>query len=201
MQRHWAILGLVLLCSTAAAQEHPPAASAPAVGASVPGDLAGVSPVMLTDDCSTGGRFVGNHAFPDFIGFISSPAQNIDPRAVTEIYPLFASFWTKEIGPLPASDFQLYGAGLTVALSDRLAVGLNQGGFADVHLSNTDKQMLITVNQLGQAFVLNLLRTDPAALLTLFRQHGLGVRELLRLQRLVAADPTLKFINVEVGGE
>jgi hypothetical protein len=91
--------------------------------------------MTMPEGGSSGSRLAGNHAFPSFIGFMSNPLQNIDPRAVTEIYPIFSSAWTSEAGPVPSSDFQLYGAGLTVALSDRLAVGLNQGGYTDVHLS------------------------------------------------------------------
>src|SRR5262249_46707896 len=142
----------------------------------------------------------GNHSFPNFIGFISNPLQNIDPRAVTELYPIFGSVWTNEAGPVPASDFQLYGAGLTVALSDRLAVGMNQGGFADVHLSTTDANLLAVVSQLGQQRVLDLLRRDPLAVLALLRQRGLGINDLRRLQRLVSFDPSLRFSDVEAGG-
>ena len=144
---------------------------------------------------------VGTHGFDNFIGFISNPMQNIDPRAITEIYPIFASAWTSEAGPVPASDFQLYGAGLTVALSDRLAIGLNQGGYADVHLSRADAQLLSVVGQLGKQAVLDLLRRDPSAVLALLRQHGLDVRELQRIQRLASIDPTLQFSDTESGGD
>jgi hypothetical protein len=59
---------------------------------------------------------------------------------VTELYPIFASAWVSPAGPLPRSDFQVYGAGLTLALSERLAIGLNQGGYADVHISRNDPE-------------------------------------------------------------
>jgi hypothetical protein len=72
----------------------------------------------------------GNHNFPNFIGFISNPLQNIDPRAVTEFWPMFGSAWTSTIPALPRADIQLYGAGLYLALSERLCLGLNQGGYA-----------------------------------------------------------------------
>jgi hypothetical protein len=156
---------------------------------------------MAPDDAPAGGRLAGNHAFPSFIGFISNPLQNIDPRAVTEIYPIFGSAWTSEAGPVPRSDFQLYGAGLTIALSDRLAVGLNQGGYADVHLSTQDAGLLAIVAQMGRQSVLNLLRQDPATLLALLRQHGLGVKDLLQLERLASFDPSGRFSDVEAGGD
>jgi hypothetical protein len=55
---------------------------------------------------------------------------------VTELYPIFGSSWFSNAGPLPGGDFQLYGAGLTIALSERFAMGLNQGGYADAHISH-----------------------------------------------------------------
>ena len=76
------------------------------------------------------GYLTGNHAFPNFIGFSSNPLQSIDPRAMTAIYPLFGSEWVSPAPPVPTGDFQVYGPALTVALSDRFAVGLNQGGYA-----------------------------------------------------------------------
>lgn len=78
----------------------------------------------------------GNTNFPCFIGFISNPLQNIDPRAVTEFWPIFGSSWvTSPSAFLPDGNYQLYGAGLYLALSDRLCVGLNQGGYAAVDFS------------------------------------------------------------------
>src|SRR5262249_27071255 len=66
---------------------------------------------------------VGTRDFPNFIGFLSNPIESIDPRAVTEIYPVFGSAWANGNGPLQSrAELQLYGAGITVALSDRLAV-------------------------------------------------------------------------------
>jgi len=92
----------------------------------------------------------GNRNFSNFIGFLSNPLQNIDPRAVTEVYPIFGSAWTSEAGPVPRSDFQLYAAGLTVALSDRFAIGLNQGGYADVHLSRRQFDRLARLDPQGR---------------------------------------------------
>jgi hypothetical protein len=72
----------------------------------------------------------GNHNFDNFIGFMSNPLQNIDPRAVTEFWPLFMSQWISPYGKLPEGNIQLYGAGVYVALSERLSIGMNQGGYA-----------------------------------------------------------------------
>ncbi len=79
---------------------------------------------------SRSGFLTGNHNFPNFIGFMSDPLQSIDPRAMTDIYPIFGTAFVSSSFILPSGNLQLYGAGLTVALSDRFAVGLNQGGYA-----------------------------------------------------------------------
>src|SRR5262245_18106502 len=102
-------------------------------------------PVQQEDTTQT-----GNENFSNFIGFLSNPLQNIDPRAVTEIYPIFGSAWTSEAGPVPSADFQVYAPGLTVALSDRLAIGLNQGGYADVHLSRRQFDRLARFDPQGR---------------------------------------------------
>src|SRR5262249_37322680 len=122
MRCSWTLLILALVGAPATAQE-PLAAAAPSGTAVYPGELGCAPLVTMPDGGSSGGRLAGNQAFPGFIGFMSNPLQNIDPRAVTEIYPIFGSSWTSEAGPVPAADAQLYGAGLTIALSDRLAVG------------------------------------------------------------------------------
>jgi hypothetical protein len=92
----------------------------------------------------------GNHNFPGFIGFMSDPLQNIDPRALTAIYPIFGSEWVSNIPPIPDGDFQVYGPALTVALSDRLAVGLNQGGYAVAHFSRNQAGRLALLDPLGR---------------------------------------------------
>jgi hypothetical protein len=76
---------------------------------------------------------------------VSNPLQSIDPRSVTAIYPIFGSAWVANASPIPDGDFQLYGPALTLALSDRLAVGLNQGGFAVAHFSSNpaDRQRIL----------------------------------------------------------
>ncbi|MFO0964279.1 MAG: hypothetical protein U0793_01650 [Gemmataceae bacterium] len=76
-------------------------------------------------------RFAGNHNFDCFIGFMSVPLFNIDPRAVTELYPLTGYMHSSSSRALPDADIWLPPvAGLTVALSERLSVGICQGGYA-----------------------------------------------------------------------
>ena len=83
-------------------------------------------------ECESGGRgfITGNQNFPNFIGYVSNPLFAIDPRAVSIWYPIFGSNWIETNPRLPNGNFQLYGAGLNLALTERLAVGLNQGGYA-----------------------------------------------------------------------
>ncbi len=83
---------------------------------------------------------------------MSDPLSNIDPRAVTAVYPIFGSTWTSSTPPIPNADVQLYGAALTIALSDRFAMGLNQGGFADMHFSRNpiQRQRLFDLDLLGR---------------------------------------------------
>jgi hypothetical protein len=192
----WSLPILLLLGSQAWAQQQPsPIIPQPIVDADF------TAPACEAfQNGSSGGRLSGTHDFPNFIGFMSNPLQNIDPRALTEIYPIFGSVWTHEAGPVPAADFQLYGAGLTVALSDRFAAGLNQGGYVDVHLTTNDRQLLTAVDAVGRQKVLNLFQQNPAALLALLRQHGANISDLARLARLLSFDPQLNFESVEIGG-
>jgi hypothetical protein len=90
------------------------------------------------------GFLTDTHDFDRFIGFTSNALQSIDPRAVTEIWPVFGSAWVSGNGPLLAqANGQIYGAGLYLALSDRLSIGLNQGGYAVVNI-NGDRERLFT---------------------------------------------------------
>src|ERR1043165_7955653 len=109
--------------------------SAPANGApfGVSFPAAGRSSTYLT----------GNRDFPNFIGFMSNPIMSIDPRAVTELWPMFGSSWSSTSGPLLLNgNTQIYGAGLYLALSDRLSIGVNQGGYAVVNV-NSDRERLL----------------------------------------------------------
>jgi hypothetical protein len=146
MKPQWSLLTLVLPGALAFAAEPPPAPLAPAAPGFAPGDVAGACPTLFAADApgaAPGGPLAGNHDFPRFIDFISNPLQNIDPRAVTAIYPLFGSAWFSSAPALPDGDMQVYGPAITVALSDRLAVGLNQGGYAAIQLSGTQRARIL----------------------------------------------------------
>jgi hypothetical protein len=95
----------------------------------------------------------------------------------------------------------LYGAGLTVALSDRFSFGLNQGGYANVQLSTQNRALLNQILMLGRQRVLTLLRQDPRALLKLLRDSGLDLRDLQQVVRLLQSDPLDRFSGVEAGGD
>ncbi len=115
MRSCWGFLILVLAAIPAAAQEPRPAPPAAALTAALAGDMPSATGLMLSEDGPAGPCPGSDRPFGSFIGFMSDPLQNIDPRAVNEFYPIFASAWTSEAGPAPSSDFQLYGAGLTIA--------------------------------------------------------------------------------------
>ena len=93
------------------------------------------APAFPINDRTLSDRLRGNQSFQNFIGFMSNPTQNIDPRAVTESWPVFDTIHTSAIPALPSATAQVYGAGLNVALSDRLSFGLNQGGYAQIVFS------------------------------------------------------------------
>jgi hypothetical protein len=103
----------------------------PQVGPAVA--LDGSGPVLFPEDGAASGpsdRFRSNRNFSNFIGFLSNPLQNIDPRSLTQIWPIFIDTYVSAIPALPSGNLQAYGAGLNVALTQRLSVGLNQGGYA-----------------------------------------------------------------------
>jgi hypothetical protein len=157
MKWHWSLLALAVIGAQAFAQDNRaamplPAGASPAPVMTAPPMAADSGPAYFSEAGSAGGTngfLTGNHDFPRFIGFLSNPIMNIDPRAVTEFYPLFISNWTNAFPPLPGGDVQLYGGGLTVAASDRLAIGLNQGGYADAHY-NRDRNGWLNLGGFAQ---------------------------------------------------
>jgi hypothetical protein len=97
-------------------------------------------------------RLSGNHDFVNFINWMSNPIQNIDPRAVTALYPIFGSDWISNNPPIPNGDAQLYGVGITIALSDRFSMGLCQGGYAVANFSRNpiQQEKLIALDPQGR---------------------------------------------------
>src|SRR5262245_28706790 len=75
----------------------------------------------------------GTRGFSNFIGFMSNPQMSIDPRSLTQIWPIFLGSWTDEFGPLPSTNFQVYAPGINLALTERISVGLNQGGYTSIN--------------------------------------------------------------------
>ncbi|MFL5242885.1 MAG: hypothetical protein ACJ8FY_12310 [Gemmataceae bacterium] len=146
---------LVLLASRALSQETAPAGGDPAAPALAAGQLSAADPTFFPAEGTAGredGRLAGNHNFSNFIGFIGNPLENIDPRAVTAIYPLFGSSWVSNTAPIPNADGQVYGPGITVALSERLAVGVNQGGYAHLDITRNESARSARFRQLITQF-------------------------------------------------
>src|SRR6516165_9213081 len=126
------LLTLVLVGTPGVAQERLPKPAGDVTA--VPSPTAPLdAPTSFDCDHADGGVdgfLTGNHNFPRFIGFMSNPAFNIEPRAVTELWPMFGSTWTNTIAALPSANMWIPGgAGLNVALSERLSLGINQGGY------------------------------------------------------------------------
>jgi hypothetical protein len=152
MKMRWALLVLSLTVSAVPAQQPMAGASALSAPAVVSGVEADSSMNLFPEggSSSSGGAFSGNHNFRNFIGFVSNPLQSIDPRAVTAVYPLFGSAWVDTRAPFPDGNFQLYGPAMTVALSERLAVGINQGGYAHASFSRDQLNLLRRRDPLGR---------------------------------------------------
>jgi hypothetical protein len=139
------LLALAVVGSQARAQDNTagtalPPVTNPAPVAAAPPLVAEAAPAYFSGAGVGGGAngfLTGTHEFPRFIGWMSNPLMNIDPRSLTEFWPVFGSAWTTAFPPLPSGDFQLYGGGLNLALTDRLSMGLNQGGFADAHYNQS----------------------------------------------------------------
>jgi hypothetical protein len=110
----------------------PPQPAPAALGGSLldPPDCSAVALPCPDDRSGRPDRLSGNHNFANFINWMSNPLSNIDPRAVTAVYPLFLGEWVSNTPPIPNADFQVYGPAITIALSERFAMGVNQGGYA-----------------------------------------------------------------------
>jgi hypothetical protein len=82
-----------------------------------------LAPAEMVSDGDAGpggtGDLAGTHQFDNFIGFISNPFFNIDPRALTALYPLTSATWFSTLPALPNGNIWIPPAGaLTVAFSD-----------------------------------------------------------------------------------
>jgi hypothetical protein len=136
----------------------PMTAEAPPISGAAPSTLDLSAPsrfrIAAWPDTSTG-FLVGNRDFQNFIGFISNPVQSIDPRSTTEIVAMFGGAWaspndatlpngkTVDRGFLPSGNMQVYGGGpMAIAITDRLCIGLNDGGYAVANF-NSDQQRIL----------------------------------------------------------
>jgi hypothetical protein len=143
----WRLIALTLLLMTSTVDAQQPVTEArtpaPTEPVFVPGEVWNSPPVVPAGEGEPGSGFLtGNHNFPNFINFISNPLMAIDPRAVTAVYPIFGSVWVSNASPIPDGDGQVYGPAITIALSDRFAVGVNQGGLADFHFGSNPVERL-----------------------------------------------------------
>jgi hypothetical protein len=134
----WSLLGLVVLCPAGLAQETqrlpPVLAPSPITAFEQP---TCPCPILSGPGCPAedeDGPLRSNRNFSNFIGFMSNPLENIDPRSLTQVWPIFLGSWVETPQALPNANAQIYGAGLNLALTDRLSVGLNQGGYAAIHI-------------------------------------------------------------------
>jgi hypothetical protein len=148
MSSRWIALSLFLMTSPLIAQQPQSAPASPNAAFGLSGDISEHPSILPAEGATAGnegGFLTGNHNFPNFINFVSDPLQSIDPRAVTAIYPIFGSVWVTNASPIPNGDAQVYGPAITIALSDRLAVGVNQGGLAEANFSRNpiDRQRIL----------------------------------------------------------
>lgn len=87
----------------------------------------------LGDGCARK-LFESDHAFPNFIGPISSPVLSKDPRSLTEARMLHVSNWFPKGHPVFAGgDAQIYGLQARVALTERLTLIADKDGIARLH--------------------------------------------------------------------
>jgi hypothetical protein len=153
MKWQWSLLLPTFLAPAALAQQPQPMTVTPPIPTVSVAEAPACSPDLFNCPPGNGGdRFSGNHNFVNFINWMSNPLQNIDPRAVTAIYPIFLNEWVKNNPPLPDGDFQVYGPAITIALSDRFAMGLCQGGYAAAQFSRNpiQSQQLMALDPAGR---------------------------------------------------
>ena len=135
------VVALALFSATGFGQEPvagPPSSiplvPAPQAGFAVPLENSG--PALFPDDGaaeSPTGRFTSNRNFSNFIGFLSNPLQNIDPRSLTH-RPIFHR---PDANTIPAAQRQHAGVrgGPERGPHGPPVLGLNQGGYATADLS------------------------------------------------------------------
>src|SRR5262245_6125267 len=54
-----------------------------------------------SNDDSSGGFLSSDRGFPNFIGWMSNPVRNIDPRSLTQLWPIMEYTWTDPFRVIP----------------------------------------------------------------------------------------------------
>jgi hypothetical protein len=89
------------------------------------------APMVMDVDSNAnkGGFLTGDKCFPRFIGFVSNPSLSVDPRSLTQLYPMYINTSMSAIRPFPAGSINAAGPGLNLALSERLNIGVTKGAY------------------------------------------------------------------------
>jgi len=143
MNRRWYMIVALMLTRPAFAQEPLPAPVT--MGLPTAHINQGDGPALMQNAWSQDdgganrrGFLSSDRAFPNFIGYISNPTKAIDPRSLTQIIPIYdyASVsairktigGTGDINLLPAGEINIVGPALSIALTERLNIGITSGG-------------------------------------------------------------------------
>jgi hypothetical protein len=81
-------------------------------------------------ESSDRGFLTGDKGFGNFIGFVSNPSLAIDPRSLTQLFPIYTHSSMSPVRPFPDGTTNAAGLGLSVALTERLNIGLTKGAYA-----------------------------------------------------------------------
>jgi hypothetical protein len=167
-------MAAMMLPALALGQDLPTASPRPISDESVPAVL----PDLSRESATGSGFLTGNRNFSRFIGFVSNPTQSIEGRSVTQVWPVFGDTRLSS-GPLiPQGAMQTYGAGLNLALSERLSIGLSQGGFASTQFQRDPSYLLrdvtLSLPDVDRREAIKLLREkfprDPKAAIEYVRE-------------------------------
>lgn len=128
MKACWWTLLIMLVVRPAWAQA--PTASPSSTGIPVLEAGEGTGRGSMSDDDGRllRGFLTGDKGFTNFIGYISNPALAIDPRSLTQLIPIYDYISIRPIKPLPAGEINIVGPALSVAVTERLNIGITSGG-------------------------------------------------------------------------
>ena len=132
-----------------------------------------------------GGFLKADKAFPNFIGFMSNPSLAVDPRSLTQLYPIYGHTSMGAIRPFPSGTINVGGPGLNVALTERLNVGLTKGAYIWTDFRKTREGWL----DLGGYVQYTVIRDVPNQFIA---TAGLGWPRLDRAERVVFRLPGVR---------